>query len=62
MEILGATQPRPLGSVPLDNTGVDVGRHYGDSTSALELLRTQPGTGPIAVDGRRFVIKHLTPS
>jgi hypothetical protein len=60
MEVLGATEPRPLGSVPPGATGVEAGKHYSDPESGLELLCTQAGAGPIAVDGRMLSLKHVT--
>jgi hypothetical protein len=60
MEVLGATQPRPLGSVPPDSAGVEAGKHYNDPESGLELLCTLAGAGPIAADGRELTLKHIT--
>jgi hypothetical protein len=54
MEILGATEPRTLGSVPPGSLGVERGKRYSDRKSGLELLCTQGGAGPIAVDGREL--------
>jgi hypothetical protein len=59
MEILGATEPRTLGSVPPGSAGVDLGKRYGDPESGLELLCTQAGAGPIEVDGRPMCAVHF---
>lgn len=61
MAILGATEPRPLGSVPPGSAGVEAGKHYSDAESGLELLCTQAGAGPIAADGRELGLIQVTP-
>jgi hypothetical protein len=60
MEVLGATEPRPLGAVPPGASSVEAGKHYRDPQSGLELLCTLAGAGPIAVDGRLVSLKHVT--
>jgi hypothetical protein len=59
MAILGATEPRSLGAVPPDSVGVERGKRYIDPDCGLELLCTQAGAGPIAVDGRPLQLTHF---
>lgn len=58
MKILGAAEPRTLGAVPSGSSGVELGKRYSDPESGLELLCTQAGAGPLAVDGRELCVTH----
>jgi hypothetical protein len=40
---------------------MEVGGHYSDAHSGLEVRCTHSGAGLIAADGRALTIKHLTP-
>ncbi|MGB8391086.1 hypothetical protein [Mycobacterium sp.] len=61
MKILGAAEPRTLGAVPSGSGGVELGKRYSDSESGLQLLCTQAGAGPLAVDGRQLGMTHAAP-
>ena len=59
MHVLGPTEPRPFVYTPPETIAVDVGRHYSDSESGLEVLCTHSGAGLIAVDGRAMRVSHV---
>lgn len=59
MHVLGPTEPRPFVNAPPESGAVDVGKHYSDSESGLELLCTHSGAGLIAVDDRVLHVKHV---
>jgi hypothetical protein len=41
--------------------GVLLGKRYADEETGLELLCTQPGPGPLTVDGRELAVKGPKP-
>jgi hypothetical protein len=59
MFVLGPTEPRPFVDSQPESVAVDVGRHYSDSESGLEVLCTHSGAGVIAVDGRPLHVSHV---
>lgn len=59
MHVLLPTEPRPFVYAVPKSIAVDVGRHYHDSESGLEVLCTHSGAGIIAVDGRALRVNHV---
>jgi hypothetical protein len=41
--------------------GILLGKRYADEETGLEVLCTQPGPGPLSVDGRELAVKGPKP-
>jgi hypothetical protein len=61
MTVLAGSEPRPLTEPAGGAPGILVGKRYFDETSGLELLCTQAGAGPLAVNGREIGLKESKP-